>query len=539
MPQQAGYGRGLAAIFPGATGDRSRRRYDTESARGRWSADDERSERRAPRDHRDHRLRHRAHLPLARRARRAVLRSKTPRSCSKSARSAARSSAPAAGRSAPTTTSCSSRRPGLYTQPALEHDDFDRSLMLSLCVLALRLDVVRYDAWHDPLTGLYDRRSFDRLLDMAIARGNRYGWQFTLVIIDLDSLKQINDTEGHPAGDAALRELGERFRQVLRIGDDAARHRRRRVRDDPAEHAARGGRAAHRARPQRGGLRAPVPGVLLRLGADPRRRERARRARWRPPTGGCTKRRRGDDARPRSDREGSRMNSLDDLELELRKLPGVKAAGFDEREDMLLVQLHVGDQVDSPEHPVPIDASRIVARHIEERTAVEIVRWRAIPGRGRVATAAPTSPRRHRRRPADAAPAASRRARGRPRPTSRRRRTISDGPPGPAARRARVPRHRRARGAPHPRRPAHDRPGGRRATGSLGAVEATLAAVRELGAPFEPTPLWARADRERRGRARRSSRSRSAASSPTRRPTTASPRARARSTPRRDRRSTR
>ena len=49
--------------------------------------------------------------------------------------------------------------PGLYTQPALEQDDFDRSLMLSLCVVALRLDVVRYDTWHDPLTGLYDRRS--------------------------------------------------------------------------------------------------------------------------------------------------------------------------------------------------------------------------------------------------------------------------------------------------------------------------------------------------------------------------------------------
>ena len=73
------------------------------------------------------------------------------------------------------------------------------------------------------------------------------------------------------------------------------------------------------------------------------------------------------------------MNSLDDLELELRKLPGVKAAGFDERDDMLLVQLHLGDRVDSPEHPIPIEASRIVARHVDERSAVEIVRWRTIP----------------------------------------------------------------------------------------------------------------------------------------------------------------
>src|SRR5260370_27572608 len=108
--------------------------------------------------------------------------------------------------------------PGLYTQPALEQDDFDRSLLLSLCVLALRLDVMRYDAWHDPLTGLYDRRSFDRLLDMAIARSVRYGWPFTLVMLDLDDLKAINDREGHAAGDEVLRELGERFRRLRRFG---------------------------------------------------------------------------------------------------------------------------------------------------------------------------------------------------------------------------------------------------------------------------------------------------------------------------------
>jgi diguanylate cyclase (GGDEF)-like protein len=113
--------------------------------------------------------------------------------------------------------------PGLYTQPALENQSFDRSLMLSLCVLALRLDVLRYDAWHDPLTGLYDRRSFDRLLEMAIARSTRYGWPFTLVMLDLDHFKNINDQQGHQAGDAVLRDLGERFRRALRFGDNAGR----------------------------------------------------------------------------------------------------------------------------------------------------------------------------------------------------------------------------------------------------------------------------------------------------------------------------
>lgn len=113
--------------------------------------------------------------------------------------------------------------PGLYTEPPVPAELLDRALVESLCTLALRLDVLRYDAWHDPLTGLYDRRSFDRLLEMAVARSTRYGWPFTLVILDLDDLKLVNDSQGHAAGDAVLRDLGERFRRALRFGDDAAR----------------------------------------------------------------------------------------------------------------------------------------------------------------------------------------------------------------------------------------------------------------------------------------------------------------------------
>lgn len=112
---------------------------------------------------------------------------------------------------------------GLYTEPALEGHEFDQSLIVSLCALALRLDMLRYDAWHDPLTGLFDRRSFDRLLEMAISRSTRYGWPFTLVILDLDDFKALNDREGHAAGDELLRDLGERFRRALRFGDNAAR----------------------------------------------------------------------------------------------------------------------------------------------------------------------------------------------------------------------------------------------------------------------------------------------------------------------------
>ena len=113
--------------------------------------------------------------------------------------------------------------PGLYTDPALRPGSVDASLVTSLCVVALRMEMLRYDSWHDGLTELFDRRTFDRLLDMSVARSVRYRWPFTLVLVDLDDLKAINDREGHPEGDAALRALGERFQRILRFGDNAAR----------------------------------------------------------------------------------------------------------------------------------------------------------------------------------------------------------------------------------------------------------------------------------------------------------------------------
>jgi hypothetical protein len=68
--------------------------------------------------------------------------------------------------------------------------------------------------------------------------------------------------------------------------------------------------------------------------------------------------------------------TLDDLEIELRKLPGVRAAGFAERDDLLLVQLQVGE---ASEAGLPLQASRIAHRHSERPVAVELVRWRTLP----------------------------------------------------------------------------------------------------------------------------------------------------------------
>jgi diguanylate cyclase (GGDEF)-like protein len=80
-------------------------------------------------------------------------------------------------------------------------------------------------AVRDGLTGLYNRRAFGELLVSAIANEDRRpGGSLGLVILDLDHFKKLNDTYGHPAGDAALRSLARLLDQHLRKGDQAARY---------------------------------------------------------------------------------------------------------------------------------------------------------------------------------------------------------------------------------------------------------------------------------------------------------------------------
>ena len=68
--------------------------------------------------------------------------------------------------------------------------------------------------------------------------------------------------------------------------------------------------------------------------------------------------------------------NVDDLELELRKLPGVRAAGFTERDDVLLIQLQVSGETPPPN--LPLQATRIAYRHSEKPVALEVVRWRVV-----------------------------------------------------------------------------------------------------------------------------------------------------------------
>ncbi len=82
---------------------------------------------------------------------------------------------------------------------------------------------VRRMAVSDPLTGLYNRRHFFELAAKEFYRARRYGKSLSLIMMDLDDLKRINDTHGHLAGDQLILFVADQCRRQLRKADLAAR----------------------------------------------------------------------------------------------------------------------------------------------------------------------------------------------------------------------------------------------------------------------------------------------------------------------------
>ena len=80
-----------------------------------------------------------------------------------------------------------------------------------------------YQATHDALTGLVNRREFERRLEEATESGHRGEGQHVLCYLDLDRFKVVNDTSGHLAGDSMLREVAKVLRDAVRDSDIVAR----------------------------------------------------------------------------------------------------------------------------------------------------------------------------------------------------------------------------------------------------------------------------------------------------------------------------
>ncbi len=83
---------------------------------------------------------------------------------------------------------------------------------------------LRRQATRDALTGLYNRRQMDEILDREIRRAARHQRELVLMMIDIDHFKRINDVHGHEVGDLVLREVAQCIQRQVRDEDYAFRY---------------------------------------------------------------------------------------------------------------------------------------------------------------------------------------------------------------------------------------------------------------------------------------------------------------------------
>jgi diguanylate cyclase (GGDEF)-like protein len=96
---------------------------------------------------------------------------------------------------------------------------FGTTAVVGAVVLGL-LSVLRQAATADPLTGLANRRAWDERLDEEMERSLRTGTALTVVLVDLDGFKDVNDRDGHAAGDHLLQTLASAWQTQVRDGGD-------------------------------------------------------------------------------------------------------------------------------------------------------------------------------------------------------------------------------------------------------------------------------------------------------------------------------
>jgi diguanylate cyclase (GGDEF)-like protein len=104
------------------------------------------------------------------------------------------------------------------------HDVIDS--LVTECVVAYfdrATSELAYRARHDALTDLLNHAAFTRELELELERAKRYGSGLTLVFFDLDDFKELNDSEGHQAGDRALQQVARLMREEIRQSDLAGR----------------------------------------------------------------------------------------------------------------------------------------------------------------------------------------------------------------------------------------------------------------------------------------------------------------------------
>ncbi|MFQ3619608.1 MAG: GGDEF domain-containing protein [Spirochaetales bacterium] len=89
--------------------------------------------------------------------------------------------------------------------------------------LALKNKALEKLSITDPLTGLYNRLKIDELLEVTLYAAKRYGEVFSVIMLDIDHFKQVNDQFGHLVGDQVLKQMAEIFRNQIRKTDHLGR----------------------------------------------------------------------------------------------------------------------------------------------------------------------------------------------------------------------------------------------------------------------------------------------------------------------------
>ena len=112
-------------------------------------------------------------------------------------------------------------RPAIELFGRLLSDVLEQELRAETAVR--RAERAEAEAYGDELTGLYNRRGWDRLLAIEEARCRRYGHPACVLSVDADGLKRVNDAFGHAAGDDLLRRLATALREATRSQDVVAR----------------------------------------------------------------------------------------------------------------------------------------------------------------------------------------------------------------------------------------------------------------------------------------------------------------------------
>jgi diguanylate cyclase (GGDEF)-like protein len=122
------------------------------------------------------------------------------------------------------------RTVGMVTAGTMVDRVFSASDLLFMAVVAdqvaIAIDRSRQfasEARTDHLTGLANRREFERVMEREVALAERHNRRLSLMMIDLDNLKRINDRLGHSAGDGALRLVAQQLLRVVRASDLCAR----------------------------------------------------------------------------------------------------------------------------------------------------------------------------------------------------------------------------------------------------------------------------------------------------------------------------